>query len=146
VSELAVERATQEDGRPILALLAASGLPTAGLMDHLESAYVARRDSRIVGTAALELYDGGALLRSVAVDPAERGSGLGRLLAERAIGEAEARELAAVYLLTTTAEDYFRRLGFAVVTREQVPESVRASVEFQSACPASATAMRKILR
>jgi amino-acid N-acetyltransferase len=130
----------------MLALLAASGLPTAGLMDHLESAYVARRGSRIVGTAALELYEDGALLRSVAVDQAERGSGLGRLLTERAIGEARARELAAIYLLTTTAEDYFTRLGFAAVTREDVPDSVRASVEFQSACPASATVMRKILR
>jgi amino-acid N-acetyltransferase len=92
------------------------------------------------------LYEGGALLRSVAVDPAERGSGLGRLLNERAIGEADARELAAVYLLTTTAEEYFTRFGFAVVAREQVPDSLRASVEFQSACPATATVMRKVLR
>ncbi len=89
---------------------------------------------------------GGALLRSVAVDEGERGGGLGRLLTERAIGEADARELAAVYLLTTTAEEYFTRFGFAVVAREQVPDSLRASVEFQSACPASATVMRKILR
>jgi len=130
----------------MLALLAASGLPTAGLMEHLDSAYVARRGARVVGTAALEVYAGGALLRSVAVDKTERGGGLGRLLTERAIGEADARELAAVYLLTTTAEEYFTRFGFSIVAREQVPDSLRASVEFQSACPASATVMRKTLR
>ena len=146
MSDLAIERATRDDGPSMLALLAASGLPTAGLTEHLGSAYVARRGGRIVGTAALELYEDGALLRSVAVDEGERGGGLGRLLTERAIGEAEARELAAVYLLTTTAEEYFTRFGFAVVAREHVPHSLRASVEFQSACPASATVMRKILR
>jgi amino-acid N-acetyltransferase len=146
VSDLAIERATPDDGPAMLALLAASGLPTAGLMEHLESAYVARRSGRLVGTAALELYEGGALLRSVAVEEGERGGGLGGLLTERAIGAAAARELAAVYLLTTTAEEYFTRFGFTVVARENVPHSVRASVEFQSACPASATVMRKILR
>jgi len=130
----------------MLALLAASGLPTAGLREHLDSAYIARRGARVVGTAALEVYAGGALLRSVAVDKTERGGGLGRLLTERAIGEADARELAAVYLLTTTAEEYFTRFGFSIVAREQVPDSLRASVEFQSACPASATVMRKTLR
>ena len=130
----------------MLALLAASGLPTAGLREHLDSAYIARRGARVVGTAALEVYAGGALLRSVAVDKTERGGGLGRLLTERAIGEADARELAAVYLLTTTAEEYFTRFGLSIVAREQVPDSLRASVEFQSACPASATVMRKTLR
>jgi len=130
----------------MLALLMASGLPTAGLMEHLRSAYVARRRGRVVGTAALELYPGAALLRSVAVDERERGGGLGRLLTERAIGEAETRDLAAVYLLTTTAEEYFTRFGFAVVGREHVPHSLHASVEFQSACPATATVMRKVLR
>jgi amino-acid N-acetyltransferase len=146
VRDLTIEHATPDDGPSMVALLAASGLPTAGLTEHLGSAYVARRGGRIVGTAALELYEGGALLRSVAVDEGERGGGLGHLLTERAISEADARELAAVYLLTTTAEEYFTRLGFAVVTREQVPDSVRASVEFQLACPASATGMRKMLR
>ena len=130
----------------MLALLAASGLPTAGLREHLDSAYIARRGARVVGTAALEVYAGGALLRSVAVDKTERGGGLGRLLTERAIGEADARELAAVYLLTTSSEEYFTRFGFSIVAREQVPDSLRASVEFQSACPASATVMRKTLR
>ena len=146
MSPLAIERATPDDGPSMLALLTASGLPTEGLMEHLGSAYVARRDGRIVGTAALEFYEDGALLRSVAVDEAERRGGLGRLLTERAIGEADARKLAAVYLLTTTAEEYFTEFGFAVVAREDVPHSLRASVEFQSACPATATVMRKALR
>ena len=36
-------------------------------------------------------------------------------------------------------------LGFERVSRAEVPESVRGSVEFQSACPTPATVMRKRL-
>jgi amino-acid N-acetyltransferase len=48
----------------------------------------------------------------------------------------------AVFLLTTTAERFFPRLGFEPIARAEVPTSVQASAEFQSACPASAVAMR----
>jgi amino-acid N-acetyltransferase len=54
-------------------------------------------------------------------------------------------DMKAVFLLTTTAEQFFPRLGFEPISRADVPESVQASVEFQSACPASATVMRKQL-
>jgi amino-acid N-acetyltransferase len=50
-----------------------------------------------------------------------------------------------VFLLTTTAERFFPQFGFEQIDREQVPPSVRASVEFRSACPASAIVMRKQL-
>ncbi|HET9726048.1 MAG TPA: hypothetical protein VFP28_03965, partial [Gemmatimonadales bacterium] len=48
-----------------------------------------------------------------------------------------------VYLLTTTAEHYFPRLGFACVGRETVPAALQASAEFTGACPVSAVVMRK---
>jgi amino-acid N-acetyltransferase len=51
----------------------------------------------------------------------------------------------AVYLLTTSAESYFPKFGFVHVTRAQVPASVKQSIEFRSACPASAIVMRKAL-
>ena len=54
--------------------------------------------------------------------------------------------LTPLYLLTTTAEDFFPRFGFSRITRQEVPESVRASVEFRSACPASAVVMWKPIR
>jgi amino-acid N-acetyltransferase len=50
-----------------------------------------------------------------------------------------------VFLLTTTAERFFPRFGFEEIARDEVPASVQASVEFQSACPASAIVMRKRL-
>ena len=51
----------------------------------------------------------------------------------------------ALYLLTTTAERYFPKFGFERIERAEVPLSVQTSIEFTSACPSSATVMRKQL-
>lgn len=137
-----VERARPDDGPSILRLLAESGLPLDGLLDHLDTAFVARAEGRLVGCAALEVYPGGALLRSVAVDRSARGRGIGRALTDAAVALAQSLDLPDIYLLTTTAEHYFPRLGFVTIPRDQVPASVQQSVEFWSACPASAIAMK----
>ena len=145
MSEVRIENATAADRDAVLALLAAEGLPAAGLQEHFAEAIVARRGGTVVGSAALEIYQGGALLRSVAVTAPVRGTGLGARLTQAAIERARARRLPAVYLLTTTADAYFPRFGFVPITRAEVPASVQASVEFRSACPASAIVMRKLL-
>jgi amino-acid N-acetyltransferase len=129
----------------VLELLSQHRLPLEGVREHLETMLVARQDGRIVGTAALELYADGALLRSVAVAPALQGTGLGRRLIEAALEVARARGMRDVFLLTTTADGYFPRFGFARIERTSVPASVQASVEFRSACPASAVAMHRRL-
>jgi len=140
-----IEAATAADRDAVLALLAGAGLPPDGLEQHFANAIVARRDGAVVGSAALEIYQHGALLRSVAVATPERGTGLGVRLTEAAIARARARHIPALYLLTTTADRFFPRFGFTVITREDVPESVTQSIEFRSACPASAVVMRKVL-
>jgi amino-acid N-acetyltransferase len=140
-----IEAATESDMTAVRRLLDQHGLPLDDVDAHVKTMLVAREGSQIVGTAALELYRDGALLRSVAVDPAWRGRGLGRELTEAALTLARVHGVATVFLLTTTAERFFPKFGFVPVTRDQVPVTVLASVEFQSACPASAVVMRKRL-
>jgi amino-acid N-acetyltransferase len=140
-----IELARPGDLDEIVALLVASHLPPEGLREHLATTFVVRDGGRIVGSAALEQYANGALLRSVAVMPEYRGRRHARDLTEAAIRLARQYLIPEVYLLTTTAEDYFRRHGFERISRDDVPETVRASVEFTSACPSSATVMRKRL-
>ena len=140
--DIRIEDATPGDRDAVLALLANAGLPVAGLDQHFANAIVARRDDDVVGSAALEIYPHGALLRSVAVAAAERGTGVGVRLTEAAIARARDRRVPALYLLTTTADRFFPRFGFTTISREQVPDSVRSSVEFRSACPANAIVMR----
>jgi len=81
----------------------------------------------------------------VAVDPEWRSRGLGRALVTRVIADAEARGVRALYLLTQTADRYFPRFGFTTIAREETPDDIRATAEFRTACPASATVMTRPL-
>jgi len=145
MKRIAIGPATAADYDVIVALLEEERLPLAGLHDHLYQILIARDGSRIVGCAALELYEEGALLRSVAVDAEHRGTGLGSDLTRAAIRLAEQNRVPAIYLLTTTAERFFPRFGFDVIDRADVPDSVKTSAEFAGACPSSAIVMRKVL-
>ncbi len=138
--------AQPDETAAVAALLAAAGLPTAGLDAPETMLLVARAGADIVGSAGLEVYDGAGLLRSVAVDPAWRGRGLGAGLTRAALDLARARGLGAVYLLTETAPAYFPRLGFVPIARTAVDPAIHASVEWAEACPASAQAMVAQLR
>jgi N-acetylglutamate synthase-like GNAT family acetyltransferase len=137
-----IRPASADDLPHIEALLTSSGLPTAGVEQSLDGFLVAEHDGALVGVVGLEhCCREYGLLRSTAVAPEWQGRGVGRRLVERAIAEAEARGTKALYLLTMTAERYFPSFGFETTTRDSVPAEVRATEEFCSACPASATVM-----
>jgi amino-acid N-acetyltransferase len=143
MNEIAIEPARRSDVEAVLSLLRSQKLPVDDLESHLDTTLVARRNGAIVGSVAVEVYADGGLLRSVAVAADAQGHGVGRKLTEAAFSMAEARGISTLYLLTTTAEHYFPKLGFERITRADVPPSVQASVEFTSACPASAVVMRR---
>lgn len=138
--------ATSRDLPEIVALLEQSKLPTDGLADHLATTLVARDAGGIVGCAAVEVYGRAGLLRSVAVDRRRRGEGLGHRLTEAALELAVARGVENVYLLTTTAGDFFPRFGFQRIDRKEMDPALERSAELRGACPASALAMRAALR
>jgi len=144
--DLDIRMASDTDLPMVERLLASHHLPVDDLKAHVKSLWVARHEGRIVGSVALELYADGALLRSAAVSDECRGHGVGGQLTRVALQAADERHLPAVYLLTTTADGYFPRFGFERITRDDVPAGVKSSVEFRSACPASAIVMRRLLK
>ena len=145
MSGVNVERANPHDLAAIEALLTANQLPTAGLRESLGTALVARVGSRTIGSVALEVYPSGVLLRSVAVDSAWRGRGIGHQLTSAGLDLARSLGARAAYLLTTTAGEFFPRFGFSRVERAEIPDDVKESIEFRSACPSSALVMRAAL-
>jgi amino-acid N-acetyltransferase len=145
MSTIRIRPATGEDVESVQALLRACDLPIDGWSDHVGSTVVAVDDAQVIGSAALERYGEAALLRSVAVDRAQQRRGLGGELTAAAIRLAATSGTRELYLLTTTAEAFFSRIGFVAVERADVPDAVRKSVEFRSACPESARVMRLAL-
>lgn len=140
-----LRRATAADHEAVAALLRSADLPLDGVAGWLDRFWLAEDSARVIGAAGMERYGASGLLRSVAVAPEWRSSGIGRTLVERVLEDGRAAGVREVYLLTTTAEHYFPRLGFACVRRDTVPPAVQVSAEFTGACPASAVVMRKAI-
>ena len=145
MSEITIAAARGVDLHAIRDLLTASGLPTAGLEDHWKTFVVAHDGDRIVGCGGAEAYQFAALIRSIAVEPTYRGKGLGRRIVRQLLDRLASRGLREFYLLTTDAEEYFRKRGFKTIDRDEVHPQLLASREFQDACPTDATCMRLVM-
>jgi amino-acid N-acetyltransferase len=138
--------ATAADRDSITELLKTVDLPTSELDAHLTNFLVAYCGNRLAGCAGMERYGKTALLRSLAVHPDYQGLGLGRKLAEAILAEAKRTGASDVVLLTHTATDLARSLGFVETTREALPPVVLESWEFRSDCCCKAHCMRLSFR
>jgi amino-acid N-acetyltransferase len=137
-------------GRPTrwtaTALLKGEGLPASDLTDaHLEHFFYAGSDGSPTAMVGLEMYGTDALLRSLVVSAKTRAMGLGSRLVRHAEEYASSRQVRAIYLLTTTAEAFFQRLGYRRIDRSEAPPSIQATREFAGLCPASSAFMTKRL-
>jgi len=138
-----IRNATDADLSAVESLLAASDLPLDGVRDNFSGFVVAEDEAGIAAAIGLEVFGSVGLLRSAVVSPGHRGNGIGRRLVELLLKRAEETGIEELYLLTTTAEKYFPRFGFAPATRGAVPDAVRASAEFRGACPDTAVVMTR---
>jgi amino-acid N-acetyltransferase len=138
-----IREATTRDLDAVESLLSANDLPLEGVKENFASFVVAEDQGEIAGAIGLEKFGPVALLRSAVVSPEYRGSGVGRRLVEQVLERAEKEGVEEFFLLTTTAEKYFPRFGFDRTTRAAVPAAVKASAEFQGACPDTAVVMKR---
>ncbi|HEX6368063.1 MAG TPA: arsenic resistance N-acetyltransferase ArsN2 [Longimicrobium sp.] len=142
---------TPESARPadfpaIVRLLAQAALPHDDLTpEHLRHFLVLRDGDGIAGVVGMETADDAGLLRSLAVSAARRGGGLASRLVDALEAHARAAGIRTLYLLTTTAEGFFARRGYAPADRGAVPDAIAATPEFRGICPASAACMAKAL-
>lgn len=143
--ETIIRNAETGDYPPVAALLRNAKLPLDGVEEHLSHFLVLSRGDEIIGAVGLEIYGDKALLRSLAVVAQEQGKGFGMRLYQAIIQKALEKNVSEIYLLTETAEKFFAARGFRKIPREAADKRVKTSVEFQTACPASAACMRLAL-
>src|ERR1700722_7905842 len=113
-------------GRPTrsaaVALLQAQGLPVSDITDeHLEHFFFVGSDGSPTGLVGVEIYGTDALLRSLVVTDSARTQGIGTSLVQHVEDYAASHGVAAMCLLTTTAESFFERRGYRRVDRAQAP-------------------------
>jgi amino-acid N-acetyltransferase len=138
--------ATAADASSILALLETGDLPTGDLATSSPLFVVAcNGQNRVMAAGGLQTLGQSALLRSVVVAPELRGTGLGQRIVQELERIARAAQVQQLALLTLTARRFFERQGYRVIPRQDMPEALQATEEFQSMCPASAVCMAKSL-
>ena len=82
------------------------------LEDLVPHGFIAESDSRIVGFAALEIYSPKmGEIRSLAVAPDVRGTGIGKQLVQRCVERACERQVLEVMAITSN-EEFFKQCGF----------------------------------
>ena len=138
---MSFRKALHSDLMAIEALLQASNLPYEDCHKHLSQFLVYEEDELIVGVGGAEIYDEVALLRSIAIQSDHRGLGMARAIFLGLKSRLQQQDVLDLYLLTDSAEIYFKHLGFEPVARDDVPPMIQQTEQFSSLCPSSATVM-----
>jgi amino-acid N-acetyltransferase len=128
----------------IKSLLEDCGLPSDDInASYLDNFFVIKDSGQIVGSVGLEICGEFGLLRSLALSESLRGQGIGAQLVGHIEKYAPSKNIRSIYLLTTTADQFFTHLEYQTIGRENAPEPVQETTEFQSICPACAVCMCK---
>ena len=136
--------ASQNSFSAAIALLENCKLPTSDIQPQTRL-FVMEENNKVIGTVALE-HDGcDALLRSLCVEHDYRKKGVAGQLVSFIEHYAQLQEVHNIYLLTTTAVDFFAKKGYQNTERAQAPRFIQHTSQFASLCTSSAVLMKKIL-
>jgi len=98
--------------------------PLSEMYENTRDYFVARDGERVVGCVALHVnWLDLAEIKSLAVAEDSRGKRIGGQLVEACLKEAEALGIPTVFCLTYRA-DFFKRLGFSLVNKDELPRKV----------------------
>ncbi len=140
-------RFAQHKDLPIVKkFLSSARLPYEDIDAHILNFLLAEKNSRLIGAVGIELLGNVALLRSLAVKKTVRNGGIGKKLVDHIKAYAQLNNVEKWFLLTTTAQDFFQKIGFEVILRTEAPPEIHGTEEFKHICPSSAIFMTQDLR
>ena len=145
-SDIEIRPAQASDLTVAMAWLSGEGLPTDDLTaDHMDAFIVATQAGEPVGMIGYEKFGNVGLLRSLVVDEAGRGAGLGARLVAALESTARIEHIDELWLLTIDADPFFAQHGYVVAERDHAPDAIRNTAEFSTLCPGDAVLMCKRL-
>jgi len=134
--------ASQNSFSAAIDLLKKNNLPTEDINPGTQL-FVVEENDTVVGTVAVQYDFNVALLRSLCVSDDKRNSGIGEMLVEFIEHYVQKQGVQSVYLLTTTAENFFLKKGYKKIDRKEVPEFIKNTKEYSVLCSASSSLMKK---
>ncbi len=134
----------KEEIGEIVDLLKDSGLPHLDIPGEDVSVYGFYEDNELVASGAIEYADDFILLRSLAVADPHKNKGLGTKVVEY-LEDLVTESGCRYYYIITEIPEYFKKMGFKVIQRQDCPEPIQQTAEFTTFCPEDATVMKKTL-
>lgn len=134
--------ATVEELPAIIQLLAECKLPHSDIVPGKQQFVIAEIDQKIIGCAGYEAYDQNGLFRSLAVKSLYRNMMIAHTMIDKIFAFAQEQGIKEFFLLTTTADKLFGKLGWEIINRNDVPENIGSTTEFSSICPSVAICMK----
>ncbi len=138
-------QAKQTDQNEIESLLNFYELPASDCAPHLDNFIVALESGELVGVGGYESCGDFGLLRSFAVSADHKGNGVAESIFNIVYEHAAKQGKTTLYLLTTTAVGYFKKMGFVECPRSECPDPIKSTKQFTELCPGSATTMFRAL-
>ncbi|MFX0085040.1 MAG: arsenic resistance N-acetyltransferase ArsN2 [Candidatus Hodarchaeota archaeon] len=132
-----IEKANNKDLQEVLTLLNEVKLPKEGVAESFQDFFVIRKNSKVIGCIGIEKYGEVGLMRSAAIHPSFQGQGYGKKLVEALENYARDKKLVKIYLLTDTAEKFFIKFNYKVISREKANPKIKQSVEYTTICTSS---------
>lgn len=135
-------KASTKDLDLIEGLLKQNDLPYQDIKTTGKDFFLAYDNSLFIGCVGLEKFDRIALLRSMVVKEKYRNKSYGKQICSLLMEYAKAQDIRELYLLTTTAKDFFEKIGFEIIERNSAPDAIKTTTEFLGLCPTSAVCMQ----
>lgn len=126
-------------------LLEKNDLPTRDVRSKPDCFYVGYDGENPVAVGGVEVHGREGLLRSLVVEQSARGNGFGTATCDALESRAHENGVETLYLLTTTAAEFFSDRGYVDIERADAPDAIRQTTEFDDLCPSSATCLKKSL-
>jgi amino-acid N-acetyltransferase len=136
--------ASQNSFSAAIALLKKNNLPTEDL-DPGKQLFVIEEGDEVIATVAVEYNFNDALLRSLSVSKEKRNSGIGAELVGFIEDYVQKQGIQNIYILTTTAAEFFSKRGYLIIDRNTVPQFIQQTREYSVLCASSSTLMKKEL-
>lgn len=141
--DIKIMPAVEADYPLISQILKGNGLPYDDINNETISLFIAYKGSSAIGIGGIEQVGDVGLLRSTVVLNEFRNSGYGSLLLQLIEEKARMKGVLTLYLLTESAQDFFKKNGFEFISRKEVPSCIRHTRQFSELCPCTANCMVK---
>ncbi len=136
-----IRESVKSDLKKANVILASHGLP---LVEQKQGSFwVAEELGEVIAVGGIQLENQIGLVRSIAVHNGYQAKGIGKAIYDTIEKHALGKQILRLFLLTTTAEQFFLRQGYEAIERGLAPIPITTTDQFAGLCPESAVLMQK---